>query len=283
MVAVIHINIGRAKRKRVFVLGCGPAGLFAAHAAASQGHSVTIISKLRRSEMYGAQYLHSEIPGLTDGSTPFKVEYRLEGSLDEYLTKVYGEIIPDRSAITVEGLVGVYDAWDIRYAYHSAFHQFMGDIQNHNISADTIYDILTSHRPDLLISTIPAPVLCTQRTRHAFDVRSIYAVGDAPERGTFAPRLGIEPNVIQYNGTRDTGWYRASSIGGYHAVEWPGRRKPPIEHVVQVDKPVGTNCDCWLNAKKTKVIRLGRYGAWDRKGHTHQAYWQTLKVLKEMS
>lgn len=270
------------KRMNVFVLGCGPAGLFAAHAAESLGHKVTVISKLRKSEMYGAQYLHSEIPGLTDGTKPFKVEYRLEGTLDDYLTKVYGEVIPDRSAITVESLVGTYDAWDIRYAYHAAFQQWMGDIQKHHISATTMYEILADYRPDLLISTIPAPVLCTVPGQHSFDVRKIWAVGDAPERGTFAPRFGIDQNIIQYNGSRDTGWYRASNIQGYEAVEWPGRRRPPIENVVEVDKPVGTTCDCWLGSKKTKVVRLGRYGAWDRKGHTHQAYWRTLDILKEM-
>lgn len=232
--------------------------------------------------MYGAQYLHSEIPGLTDGSAPFKVEYRLDGSLDDYLWKVYGDTIPDRSAITVESLVGTYDAWDIRYAYRAAFHKYLPSINNHHIGPDTVYDILSAHRPDLLISTIPAPVLCTQKERHAFDVRKVWAIGDAPERGTFAPRFGIGQNVIQYNGDRDTGWYRASSISGYEAVEWPGRRKPPIPNVVEVDKPVGTTCDCWLSAKKTKVIRLGRYGAWNRKGHTHQAYWETLRVLGEM-
>ena len=280
---MIHVSLRSLinRPKRVFVLGCGPAGLFAAQAAESLGHNVTIISKLRQSEMYGAQYLHSEIPGLTDGSNPFKVEYRLEGSLDDYLSKVYGDVIPDRSAITVEGLVGTYDAWDIRYAYRAAFLKYMATINNHLVRPDIVYDILTSHQPDLLISTIPAMSLCTVPEQHAFDVRKIWAVGDAPERGTFAPRFGIGENVIQYSGDRDTGWYRASNISGYVAVEWPYRRRPPVEHVVEVDKPVGTNCDCWLNAKRTKVIRLGRYGAWNRKGHTHQAYWETLRVLKE--
>jgi hypothetical protein len=268
--------------KSVFILGCGPAGLFAAQAAESLGHHVTIISKLRRSEMYGAQYLHSEIPGLTDGSVPFKVEYRLNGSLDDYLWKVYGATIPDRAAITVESLVGTYDAWDIRRAYHNAFQKYMGVIHNHNIGGDTMYDILVNSQPDLLVSTIPATTLCTVPDQHAFDVRKIWAVGDAPERGTFAPRFGTEDGVIQYDGTRDTGWYRSSSISGYVAVEWPGGRRPPIENVVEVNKPVSTTCDCWLKARRTKVIRLGRYGAWDRKGHTHQAYWATLKTLQEM-
>lgn len=272
------------KRKRVVILGCGPAGLFAAHAAKGEGADVTIISKHRRSEMYGAQYLHSAIPGLTSSplQRDFTVEYRLEGDLDDYLKKVYGPIVPDRGAITVEGLVGWYAAWDIRKAYHRAFELYGREVENHTIETDTMKELITGYRPDLIVSTIPAPTLCAMPGQHAFDVRKVWAIGDAPERGVFAPRFTSEPNVIQYNGTPFTGWYRASSIAGYYAVEWPENSRPPIPEVVEVLKPVATTCDCWLGAKKTKVIRLGRYGAWNRKGHTHQAYWNTLKALKEL-
>lgn len=245
------------------------------------GHRVAIISKKRRSEMYGAQYLHTAIAGLTEPGDPgFKVEYRLKGSLDDYLYKVYGEKIPDRSAITVESLVGIYPAWDIRKAYHRAFSLYVDQVMSFDLSASFMPSILTEYRPHLLISTIPAPVLCAMPEKHAFDVRSIWAIGDAPERGVFAPRFTTEPNLIEYDGTRDTGWYRSSLIAGYASVEWPGRRRPPIENVVEVQKPVATTCDCWLGARKTKVIRLGRYGAWHRTGHTHQAYWKTLEALK---
>lgn len=270
-----------SRTKRVVVLGCGPAGLFAAHAAKGLGAEVKIISKLRRSEMYGAQYLHSEIPGLTAGQRPFKVEYRLEGDLDDYLEKVYGPTIPDRSAITRESLVGVYQAWDIRAAYHRAFDLYREEVMNHEVGVDTMVSLITEFKPSLIVSTIPAPALCADQ-QHAFDVRKIWAMGDAPERGIFAPRFSNEPGLIQYNGTRFTGWYRASLIAGYASVEWPEANKPPIPDVAEVLKPVATTCGCWTNARKTKVIRLGRYGAWNRSGHTHQAYWKTLEALQEM-
>lgn len=262
------------------MLGCGPAGLFAAYAAEQTGAEVQVISKLRRSEMYGAQYLHSEIPGLTDGQKPFEVEYRLEGDLDDYLKKVYGDTIPDRSAITVESLVGKYPAWDIRAAYHRAFDLAYSKVYHHEVRSDSIAKIASEFRPDLLISTIPATSLCLGG--HSFDVRKIWAIGDAPERGVWAPRFSNEPGLIQYDGTRFTGWYRYSLIAGYASVEWPYGTKPPIPEVAEVLKPVGTTCDCWLDMRRVKVLRLGRYGAWDRKGHTHQAYWATLAAMKEL-
>lgn len=266
------------RRKRVVVLGCGPAGLFAVHAAKRQGADVTIISKRRRSEMYGAQYLHSEIPGLTTGSNPFTVEYRLEGELDDYLAKVYGETIPNRKGITKDSLVGVYPAWDIRKAYHRAWDLYQDQIIHHDLGPDDVWGIISYYKPSVLISTVPAPSICLE-PGHAFDVRKIWAIGDAPERGVFAPRFGVEPNIIQYNGQPSPAWYRASLIAGYAAVEWPEATRPPIDDVAEVLKPVATTCDCWLSNHKVTTVRLGRYGAWNRLGHSHQAYWETLKVL----
>jgi HI0933-like protein len=268
------------RRKRVVVLGCGPAGLFAAHAAKERGAEVVIISKKRRSEMYGAQYLQSHIPGLTDGDKGFTVEYRLEGQLDDYLSKVYGADVPDRKAIKADALTGFDEAWDIRRAYYRAFDIYQPIIQNARIDCYSIGAILAEYRPQFLISTVPAPDICLgTETGHAFDVRRIWAIGDAPERGVFAPRYSAEPNLILYNSEDSPAWYRASLIAGYASVEWPEGSRPPLDDVVEVLKPFATTCDCWTRNRRTRLLRLGRYGAWNRKVMSHQAYWETLKVV----
>lgn len=269
------------RNKTVVVLGCGPAGLFAAHAAKLWGADVHIISKKRRSEMYGAQYLHSGIPGLTDDQKAGEVEYRLIGDLDDYLSKVYGPIIPERSAITKESLVGVYPAWDIRRAYHRAFEVYHRDIIPESLDSTSIPRIAADFNPAVIISTVPAPTLCAAPGAHAFDVRTVWAIGDAPERGVFAPRYSEEPNVIWYNGEDSPAWYRYSLISGYAAMEWPEQSRPPSAEVAKVDKPVATSCHCWLGHRKYPIVRMGRYGAWNRHGHSHQAYWRTLDLMKE--
>lgn len=270
------------RNKTVVVLGCGPAGLFAAHAAKTRGAEVHIISKLRRSEMYGAQYLHSGIPGLTDDQRQGAVEYRLMGDLDDYLTKVYGPVIPERNAISKDKLVGVYPAWDIRAAYHRAFDLYRRDVINEPLDKTSMPNVVAEFHPALIISTVPAPSLCVMPDEVcAFDVRNIWAIGDAPERGIFAPRFSEEANVIVYNGDPSPGWYRYSLINGYASMEWPESTKPPIPEVAIVEKPVGTSCNCWMGHKKYPVIRMGRYGAWNRHGHAHQAYWRTLQAMKD--
>lgn len=273
---------------RVLILGCGPAGLFAAHAARQLGFGVDIFSKKRRSEMFGAQYLHTNIPGLTDDQKPFKVEYRLNGTLDDYLHKVYGDNIPDPGKITVESLVGTYPAWDIRRAYLRAWDLYgRSVIDVPPITADSFSEIVQPFRYSCVISTIPQTDICWG-TSHTFISRNIWALGDAPERGQFVPErflLQADEGIIQYDGTPEQDWYRVSNIAGYCAVEWPYREPlgAPFEGAVPVLKPVQSDCDCWQTYNELygiRFIRIGRYGAWNRTGHTHQAYWRILAALK---
>lgn len=260
--------------ERVLVLGCGPAGLFAAQAASECGYEVEIRSRKRRSEMFGAQYLHASIPGLTDDQEPGKVEYRLNGDLDQYLHKVYGDKLPDK--VTVDSLVGTYPAWDIRRAYHKAWEVWVDRIRAYEgigpLAVERWYQEDWAH----IISTIPLKSLCRDHFTHEFISRPIWAVGDAPERGVFAPRIVDEPNVILYDGTDKVPWYRASLIHGYNAVEYPIDASGKHDWASIINKPVRHSCTCW-----PQMIKVGRFGAFHRSGHTHQAYWRILAKLQE--
>jgi hypothetical protein len=266
---------------RVLILGCGPAGLFAAHAATELGADIEIYSKKRRSEMFGAQYLHEPIPGMTK-SDKFHVQYSLLGTIQDYLLKVYGPDLPDN--VTVDSLNKIEPAWDIRETYRNAWDTYCSAIVSTPLGIDVAWlqQYLKMNRwPDAVVSTIPAPLLCINR-EHAFTVRDIWAIGDAPERGIFAPRPLGGANDIWYDGTRDRGWYRASVIAGYAAVEWPEDARPPLEGVSRVAKPIKMTCDCLEEVFGKRLIRIGRYGAWSRFGHSHQAYWTVRDKLKEL-
>jgi hypothetical protein len=263
-------------RKRVVVLGCGPSGLIAALAAARMGCEVELISKKRRSEMFGAQSLHAAIPGLTSRAPDFVLRYSLAGTIDGYLSKVYGSVVPDRDGVDPSEFERVKDSWDIRAAYNRAWSIFQDKIQNHVIGLDTM-EALIAEKPHLIINSVPAAALCAESTRHAFDSRQIWAVGDAPERGVFTP-FHAPNNTIRYDGTPDTGWYRCATIDGYTSIEWPEDRRPPIEGISAVYKPVSNTCDCWTKSK-TRVLRVGRYGRWDRRAVAHEAYSLTRQAL----
>ena len=95
---------------KVVVLGCGPAGLIAAHAAAMQGADIRIMSKPRKSFMNGAQYLHKHING-TPYSDPFQVSYEMLGSPEQYRLKVYGAKWD--GTVSPEDLEESHKGWDI--------------------------------------------------------------------------------------------------------------------------------------------------------------------------
>jgi hypothetical protein len=262
----------------VVVLGCGPAGLFAAHAAKMMGHEVQILSKKRQSHMYGAQYLHNHIPGLTSDhpGDRFEVDYRLIGSAEDYAAKVYGSDVP--RSVSPQRYRGRQPAWDIREAYSRAYRRYEDLITEQVVEASTIAVLLQDRNVDVVVNTIPANQFCVD-IRHAFIARNVWAIGDAPERNIFAPRLAPNETVL-CNGTDEVGWYRASNIRGFNTVEWPEDRRPPIDGVARVTKPVSNTCNCWESSGK--YWRVGRYGTWQKGVLSHHAYWRTYEALKVM-
>jgi hypothetical protein len=257
------------RQKTAAIFGCGPAGLFAAHALAQRKWKVVIFSNKRRSEMFGAQYLHASIPGLVSGVDAMTVHYNLIGSVEGYREKVYGR----RSGISVspQDLGESHLAWDIRAAYYKAWDLYH-DLILHTPQITSGWTYSVSRDYDKVISTLPAPTLCVNDD-HTFDSQTIWAVGDAPERGIFCPVTEAKPFEVICNGSPDTGWYRNANVFGYRTAEWAMNRKPPIEGIAQVEKPIATNCDC-----QPKIIRLGRYGQWKKGVLSHEAYERAMTL-----
>lgn len=273
------------KPKHAAVLGCGPAGLFAAHGLVEAGWDVWIYSKKRKSHLYGAQYLHAPIPGLTPPGDPIRIKYQLEGSVDGYREKIYGAM-PVK--VSPEALEMEHDAWDLRATYDAAWERYSGDITQLVLSPHVLRGGELSSPGDppplneigfnLIVNTIPAPILCYQPDVHQFHAARVWAYGDAPDRGQFAPYRPAD-GAVECNGTRDTGWYRASNIFDHVTVEWPVDRKPPLPGVAEVTKPIYTDCNCYRDGTfPVRFVPLGRYGQWSKGVLTHHAYTQAANL-----
>lgn len=260
---------------RVAVLGCGPAGLIAAHAANVRGHQVSIISKRRKSEMFGAQYLHQPIPEANPVGEPLMINYELVGgTAADYRQKVYGHEFA--GPVSPEDLTEPHLAWDIRATYNllwSWYFSFIEDIEFDRGNLATIMAALFKNY-DVVINSMPRPVLCLARDIHQFPAQKVWAIGDAPERGVFAPTT-IPDNTVVCDASRDTGWYRASNIFGYRTVEWSTRKKPPVAGIAEVVKPLATDCTCWPT-----IRHVGRYGKWQKGVLSHTAYADAVAALE---
>lgn len=255
------------RSRRAAVLGCGPAGLFAAHALIENGWDVTIFSNKRRSEMFGAQYLHEPIHGLVEHQT--EVTYTLRGTPEEYRRKVYGG--KEVGSVSPESLAGQHPAWDIRAAYYDAWGQHADRIRHQPEIDNRMAGEIIKGVFHLVVSSLPAPSICVGT--HNFKAQRVWAIGDAPERGVFSP---VKPgkDIVVCDGTPFVGWYRASNVFGYNTCEWPESRKPPISNLAPLYKPISTNCTCLPD-----IVRVGRYGTWTKGVLSHDAY----KAAKELT
>jgi hypothetical protein len=266
---------------KVAILGSGPAGLMSAAAVlkATTGYRwITIFSNGGKSSLYGAQYLHEPIPHYTNVYRPSakrEINYVLKGSPDEYKRKVYGEDWD--GTVSPEDLEETHPAWDIRQTYDALWDEFRYEVVELHMDRAGMR-MLTEGRTkygnfDLVISTIPRPMLCTEG--HQFKASYIWAAGEAPDMDINLDRYQCPPETVLCNGEPEPSWYRISNIFGHKTVEWPENHKPPIPSVAYVTKPLQANCDCWPG-----VLHVGRYGKWQKGVLTHHAYQEVLEHVK---
>jgi hypothetical protein len=255
---------------RVTILGCGPAGLAAAAAVVSSGHRATVLSNtVLPSQQYGCQYLHAPIPGFED--VPHTtVKYSLIGSPEEYRAKVYGGSWQGK--VSPEDFIGEHEAWDIRKTYLRMWDRFIfggkADFYQIPAIADGILPWpVYANRPDLIISTIPAPAMC-YRQEHEFHYHTIFANGTTDA-------IPYPEDAIVCDGTEEHDWYRISRVFGYQTTEWPAYPRDPAQECAVVPKPLVTDCDCY-----PEIHRIGRYGKWQKSYLVHQAYPEVLELLK---
>jgi hypothetical protein len=254
---------------RVIVLGCGPAGLVAAHAAISLGFEVVIVSnRAEPSPLHGCQYLHHPIPGY-EHVPHVRVSYTLNGTPEQYRKKVYGHNWTGK--VSPEDYEGEHDAWDIRETYRLMWQDLIASsavpISVRRVM-NGIVPFVQSLKPDMVISTIPAQALCLRKAEHVFTGHTIYA------NGTTSAGIA-DANSIQCDGTPEHTWYRIANVFGYLTTEWPGPIPPPRWcDAVPVVKPLTTDCDC-----HPEVFRCGRYGTWSKARLVHEVYPDVRKAL----
>lgn len=231
----------------VAVLGCGPAGLLAAHAAEQCGHKVRVISKKRKSVIGGAQYLNEAIPGLTDPTEPDSlVRFIKWGTPEVYAKKVYGSEEAHTSWTNYDQ--EFYPAWNLQAVYDMLWGRYERDIFNFDIDTETMMDAIENY--DVIFNSVPARAVCIEPEEHRFDCREVWIesdIGNGPRNMT-----------IIYNGLPGDLWYRGSTVFGHSFLEFAHERNG---NVLRVQKPLKTNCSCWIH----ETVRIGRYGEW-RKG-----------------
>jgi hypothetical protein len=250
--------------KAAVILGAGPSGLLAVHAAVRAGYVAHIYTAWDRddttqpykSKIFGCQYLHEQIPDIRVRCA--QVDYRIWGTPADYRHKVYGYEMAGE--VSPEFLLGKSPAWDLRAAYDILWDRYVHNkhpmvvvIPERAINFDDVQYLQGCY--PTIISTIPAPAICSGE--HQFKAQEVWAIGDAPELGRQVP-FDFEDNTVICNGLDGPNWYRGAKVFGYSTVEWSGKLRG--RGSVAVQKPLESNCNCHPGVEK-----MGRYGQW-RKG-----------------
>lgn len=248
---------------KVLVLGCGPAGMIAAHAAALNGAEVEIWSRKRESIIYGNQYLHEPIPEISPPDPEAHLEHIFLGDPDVYAEKIYGEPGTDTYWQKAEGTNP--PIWDLRSAYRKLWSLYKDRIRHVFISRSVI-DGLEASSFDFIFNSIPLMNICSAPEVHKFNgYRVRVKINHEQERSR-----GCK---VIYNGLKQDVWFRWSTIfgvdGGY---EIPDRIAAPGS--IRIRKPTSNDCDCHPN-----IIRVGRYGAWDMNLLTHSSIRLVTEAL----
>jgi hypothetical protein len=272
--------------KRIAILGCGPSGLLAAHAAKKLGQDVAVLSLKERSPILGGQYLHMEVKGITGAAS--SVTYIKIGDTEGYSQKVYGK--PDVPCFRFPA--GEYPAWSLTEAYGNLWDIWRDKIEDFCVTADDVDQLCEEY--DLVLCTIPRSILCFKED-HKFYKQMIRVV----QGGTLlSPHI---ENVVLYSGRPKDSWYRTSNLFGHHTTEWseasvegvenrelfdlfdlPPNEDEPHQEVALMGgfKPLSHTCDC--HGEYDNFVWLGRFGRWAHGVLVSDAFEQAQTAIKEV-
>ena len=256
----------------VAVIGCGPAGLAAAHAAIGLGAEVTIIAPISEGQtpQRGPLVLQRPIPGITtDHPDGYIRQIVIGGDILKYRYKLYGDI-----NINIQGdmLREGYHAWSHTRTYDELWRRY---IERHQINVrheDRYipgYELATLHQQyDLVVSTAPLNKLCMNYVAHQFRFAQV-AITAGPSYPDQPPDCTI------FNAGDEYKWVRSALLFGAGSTEWlPGEAPAQAGQVRIIRKPISTACECFPH-----ILRTGRFGAWRNETWVDTAYYDTRDAI----
>lgn len=258
------------------VLGYGPAGLIAAKTLVDERIDVDVIGAGGKSVIGGAQYLHAPILDERVTEPEGQIEFLKMGDRDGYAKKIYPQT---EVSVSWDNYEGAQDAWALGPVYDILWAHFEDLLVHDTLDGLSLAALVDTGKYDIVFNSIPAHALCVAGG-HGFPKVPIKLIPWSP--------LSLE-NVVLYSGRERDAWYRTSCIFGERWTEFGGFTEgaryfddedcddvPRLAEPVRGFKPLGTNCDCHPD-----VVRIGRFGLWDRQILLHHVPDQVRTGLEE--
>lgn len=247
---------------RVVVIGAGPAGLAAAHAAVGLGAEVKVIAPKRKTPQRGPLLLQRPLPGVThDHPDGYIKQIVIGGGILDYRYKLYGDVnVNINGNVLQEG----YHAWNLSEVYDDLWGRYSELIENRSISSRELSTLLPAPN-DLVVSTAPLDRMCGMPRHHEFRTKAV-AITDG------ASYPDQPDNTIIFNAGEDEHWVRSSRIFGNEMTEWPVRYAPENSNLIK--KPISSTCNCFPH-----VLLTGRFGKFRNETWVDTAYYDTRDAI----
>lgn len=246
----------------VKIIGCGPAAMMVAHACWEAGADFVMYAPERlMSPLGGAQYLHREIPGLSDmAGDAFDLNFIFLGTEGGYERKIYGAL-PAGLRSSWGKFPDQVRAWPLVATYRYAWARYSRFIETRTVALEDM--LHWSHR-HIVFNTAPLP--------HIMPLANYESEGVYIYEGF--SRAGL--NQIIYSGNIEDDWYRTSNINGKQSTEYPGHfgKQAPVPGLKLIRKPLRTDVSI------PGVHLVGRYGRWEKGVLVDDAFFQAKEVLE---
>jgi hypothetical protein len=257
----------------VAVIGCGPAGLAATHAAYGMDANVTIFSPVVKSPQKGPLILQRPIPAITlDHPDGYIKQIVIDGSILDYRYKLYGDI---NIGINGDILEPGYHCWNHIRAYDAMWARYMARPDpriGHVKGMLSRTELKYIHKAfDLVVNTAPLNKLCCRPNAHVFKYK---AVEITMERSY----PNQPPDTTIFNAGDRYPWVRSAWLLGNECTEWLPETAPAELDPITIRKPISHTCDCYPH-----VLGTGRFGAWRNQTWVDTAYYDTRSVLVSMT
>jgi hypothetical protein len=286
----------------VIVLGAGPAGLLASWGAFNQGAHVTIYDvdpSYRPERIFSLQYMHHpcDVPGVRDLKLHYQIvgpdgpeklveERFIDGPSHRDLVKRMYNLKLKRPLDEANSTRFLFDTpttvWSLRDAYRILYHLFEPSMKRIRPLA-WIDVVALSAMFDVIVNTVPLSIL---RPNLRWPVRTGWIAMD------WLP-IDLADDHCLYSLQEADPWYRATNLDGGKATEfvdpvpgWPSSFKERGwgGAALQELRKVAENTvldDLKLNETLPKnLLFTGRWGSWNPKALTHQAYFDTMEMIR---
>lgn len=247
--------------------------MVAAHALYMKGYDIEIgTDRMSPSVISGAQYLDQAIPGATELNPDSYVTFMKHGKAEGYAQKIYSDpTAPTSWDKYVDG--NAYPIWYLRDTYSVLWERYKDKLFNIKVDANVLAAFIDTDA-DMIVVALPLVSLCVNPEHTFFSQQvTVYPglpVNMPPKYQNLMKKDGT--NWILYNGKKKYPWYRCSAINEGASVEVPGH----FEDGHQITKPLKTDCDCWSNVPR--IVRVGRYGTWEKNELVSGAWNKVLEA-----